>query len=42
NKCVYLATMEILEKWTQPIHNWGATLAELSIVFEDQLKDELA
>ncbi|USS00652.1 IS256 family transposase [Clostridium septicum] len=42
NKCVYLATMEILEKWTQPIHNWGATLAELSIIFEDQLKDELA
>ena len=23
NKCVYLATMEIMEKWTQPIHNWG-------------------
>ena len=22
NKCVYLATMEIMEKWTQPIHNW--------------------
>lgn len=21
NKCVYLATMEIMEKWTQPIHN---------------------
>ena len=30
NKCVYLATMEIMEKWTQPIHNWGTTLAELS------------
>ena len=29
NKCVYLATMEIMEKWTQPIHNWGTTLAEL-------------
>ena len=31
NKCVYLATMEIMEimeKWTQPIHNWGTTLAE--------------
>ena len=42
NKCVYLATMEIMEKWTQPIHNWGTTLAELSLYFEEQLKDELA
>ena len=42
NKCVYLATMEIMEKWTQPIHNLGTTLAELSLYFEEQLKDELA
>ncbi|HBJ2622692.1 TPA: IS256 family transposase [Clostridium botulinum] len=42
NKCVYLATMEIIEKWSQPTPNWGATLAELSIIFEEQLKDELA
>src|SRR5574344_2100778 len=42
NKCVYLATMEIMEKWTQPIHNWGTTLTELSLYFEEQLKDELA
>ena len=42
NKYVYLATMEIMEKWTQPIHNWGTTLAELSLYFEEQLKDELA
>ena len=42
NKCVYLATMEIMEKWTQPIHKWGTTLAELSLYFEEQLKDELA
>lgn len=32
NKCVYLATMEIMEKWTQPVPNWGATLAELTII----------
>lgn len=31
NKCIYLATMEIMEKWTQPIHQWGNILAELSI-----------
>ena len=42
NKCVYLATMEIMEKWTQPIHNWGTTLAELSLYFEEQLRDELS
>ena len=42
NKCIYLATMEIMEKWTQPIHQWGNILAELSIAFSDQLKDELA
>ena len=42
NKCVYLATMEIMEKWTQPIHNWRTTLVELSLYFEEQLKDELA
>ena len=42
NKCVYLVTMKIMEKWTQPIHNWGTTLAELSLYFEEQLKDELA
>ena len=42
NKCVYLATMEVMEKWTQPIHNWGTTLAELSLYFEEQLRDELA
>ena len=41
-KCVYLATMEILEKWTQPVPNWGATLAELTLFFTEELKDELA
>ena len=41
NKCVYLATMEIIEKWTQPTPNWGRTLAELSIIFDEQLTDEL-
>lgn len=42
NKCVYLATMEIMDKWTQPISNWGATLAELTLFFSEELKDELA
>lgn len=42
NKCVYLATMEIMEKWTQLVPNWGATLAELTLFFTEELKDELA
>ena len=42
NKCVYLATMEIMEKWTQPVPNWGATLEELTLFFTEELKDELA
>ena len=42
NKCVYLATMEIMEKWTQPVPNWGATLAELTLFLTEELKDELA
>jgi len=42
SKCVYLATMEIIEKWTQPTPNWGRTLAELSMIFNEQLNDELA
>ena len=42
NKCVYLATMEIMEKWTQPVPNWGATLAGLTLFFTEELKDELA
>ena len=42
NKCVYLATMEIMEKWTQPVPNWGATLAELTLFFTEELKDEFA
>ena len=42
NKCVYLATMEIMDKWTQPVPNWGATLAELTLFFTEELKDELA
>ena len=37
NKCVYLATMEIMEKWTQPFPNWRATLAQLTLFFSEEL-----
>ncbi len=41
NKCLYLATMKIMEKLTHPTPNWGATLAELTLFFNEELKDEL-
>lgn len=41
-KCVYLATMEIMEKWSQPIPNWGSILAQFTIKFPEQIKEDLA
>lgn len=32
NKCVYLATMEIMEKWTQPVPNWGCYVSGANII----------
>jgi transposase-like protein len=37
-KLVYLTTRNIQKKWTSPIHNWGLTVQQLSIKFEDRLK----
>lgn len=36
-KCLYLATMNITKKWTQPYRNWGPILSELSIMFEGRI-----
>lgn len=36
-KCMYLATTMITEKWTQPYHNWGAIISEFRIFFEDRI-----
>ena len=36
-KLVYLAAQRIMEKWTQPLQNWGLTIQQLSIVFEWRL-----
>lgn len=36
-KILYLATMQITEKWTMPIKNWGIILNELLIYFEDRI-----
>lgn len=35
-KSVYLAPMEILKKWISQRQNWGLTLAQLNIQFNDK------
>ncbi len=37
-KLVYLATRNIQKKWTNPVQNWGLTVQQLSIKFDDRLK----
>jgi putative transposase len=36
-KLVYLATIRIKEKWTQPLPNWSLTIQQLSIIFEGRV-----
>ena len=36
-KMLYLATMRIIEKWTQSLPNWGLILGELMIYFGDRV-----
>lgn len=37
HKALYLATMDISEKWTQKIRSWNQILAHLSIYFDDRI-----
>lgn len=37
-KALYLATEQIMTKWTSPCQNWSSTLAQLSIMFEDRIE----
>lgn len=36
-KIVYLSSQKILEKWANPIHNWGQTIQQLAIKFEGRI-----
>lgn len=36
-KLVYLASERIAQKWTMPIQNWGLTMQQLSIMFEERM-----
>ncbi len=40
-KSLYLATEQIMAKWTSPSQNWHGTLAQLSIMFGDRLEQYL-
>lgn len=37
-KSLYLATDQIMRKWTSPSQNWHSTLAQLSIMYEDRIE----
>jgi len=36
-KSVYLSIQEISKKWSQPVHDWGVIMGQLTIFFEDRL-----
>jgi len=40
-KMLYLATQDVLRKWTGRIQNWGQILLQLSIFFPDKVKSHL-
>jgi len=40
-KMLYLTTMRVIEKWTQPVPNWGLILGDLMIHFEDRIQQVL-
>lgn len=40
-KSLYLATVDIMKKWSMPIPNWAQTIAQFSIVFDGRLELDL-
>jgi transposase-like protein len=40
-KILYLTTMNIIDKWTMPIRNWGIILDNLMVYFGDRIKISL-
>lgn len=37
-KALFLATEQIMKKWTSPSQNWSSTLAQLTIMFENRIE----
>lgn len=40
-KMLYLATMDVLRRWTGRVQNWGQILLQLSVFFPDKVKSSL-
>lgn len=40
-KLIYLATINIAKKWTQPLQNWALTVQQLRIRFEERMPIDL-
>jgi putative transposase len=40
-KLIYCACQKVVEKWNQPMHNWGLIVSQLEIYFEGRLNLEL-
>lgn len=40
-KLIYCACQKILEKWSQPVHNWALIVSQLQIVFDGRLNLQL-
>lgn len=40
-KQLYLVTMQVTDKWTMPIRDWGSILMQLMIYFGDRAKNDL-
>ena len=41
-KLLYLATQDIVKKWTKPLPNWAQTISQLAIHFPDRIKLNLS
>ncbi|NGQ94812.1 IS256 family transposase, partial [Brevibacillus sp. SYP-B805] len=40
-KMLYLATMDVLRKWTGRVQNWGQILLQLSVQFPERVQPYL-
>ncbi len=40
-KIIYLATIDLSKKWTQPLRIWKSCISQFAIYFDDRLKSEL-
>jgi transposase-like protein len=40
-KMLYLATQDVMRKWTGSVQNWGQILLQLSVFYLDRIKHHL-